>query len=187
MLTSTALRESQPGAAEVNHGPGRADWGVAWLLLVLSAAAVVVAGTALARVNDQPQQPATASTSHTPPAFTAGEVAAATEKTCAAWWTASEVMNAAANAVLDTPVGWDNPARQAARAHEADVSLTQTAYLKTRIDPATPQELKQLLNEYNALTFAKLDASVHRLGTQVDARIAEQNSVMRAIDSKCDK
>lgn len=158
----------------------------AWLLLGFCGAAAIASGTALARAHEQ--QPGL-SAPVTPPAptYTSDEAAAATSKTCAAWWSASEAMNAAANAVIDTPVGWDNPVRQQARAREADVALTQTAYLKNQIGQATAAEVRRLLDQYNALTFAKLDASVHRLGTQVDALIAEQNRVIRDIDALCEK
>lgn len=158
----------------------------AWLLLVLSGAAAVASGTALARAHEQQPRvsaPVTAAT----PTYTSDEAAAATSKICVAWWSASEAMNAAANVVIDTPVGWDNLVRQQARAREADVALTETAYLKNQIDQATPVEVRRLLDQYNALTFAKLDASVHRLGSQVDALIAQQNSVMRDIDAVCEK
>jgi hypothetical protein len=183
MSTLSPLPEPRFGAG---RGPGRGDWVAAWLLLVLCATAVVMAAAALARAQDPPRQPA-AVTPPAPPAYTSAEVDAATAKTCAAWWTASEAMNDAANAVIDTPVGWDNPVRRQARDREADVSLTQTAYLKNQVDPATPAELRRILGQYHALTFAKLDASVHRLGTQVDALIAQQNGVMRDIDAMCQK
>jgi hypothetical protein len=186
MCTPSALREPRSGTASVGQVPGRGDWVAAWLLLVLCAAAAVMTAAALVRAQE-PRQPAAIPAP--PPAYTSGEVAAATAKTCAVWWTASEAMNNAANAVNDTPgpVGWDNPVRQEARDREADVSLTQTAYLKNQVDPATPAELRRLLDQYHALTFAELDASVHRLGTQVDALIEQQNSVMRGIDSMCGK
>ena len=186
MIMSSAVLEPRSGTSGVSQVPGRGDWVAAWLLLVVDVAAVVMAVAALARAHELRPTAAAA-----PPAarvaYTAEDVAAATAKTCAIWWTASEALNDAANAVIDTPEGWDNPVRQAARAHEADVSLTQTAYLKDQVAPAAPAELRRLIDQYNALTFAKLDASVHRLGTQVDALIAQQNGVMRDIDAKCEK
>lgn len=94
-------------------------------------------------------------------------------------------MNAAANAVSDTPKGWDNPIRQKARDAETWISLSQTAYLRSQIDPATPSGLSDMLKEYNALTFAQQDAEIHHAGKTLDALLDQQNTVMSKIDAYC--
>ena len=98
-------------------------------------------------------------------------------------------MDDASNAVNESPgpAGWSNPARQQARDRETDITLAQTAYLKSQVDQATPAQLRHLLDQYNELSFAELDATVHHLGDHVDALFKQQNAVMADIDAQCRK
>jgi len=72
-----------------------------------------------------------------------------------------------------------------ALANEARVTLVETAYMRTQLDPATPESVRSSIERYNALTFAQQDAVAHRLGTAVDKLIDEQNVVVKQLESLC--
>lgn len=158
----------------------------AWLSLAIAAIAAATAVTA----SSSPTDPPTQSASHVPvdqPVVPPSEVTAAKQKACTAWDSAAVAMTSASNAVADTPIGWDNPARQKARERESWVMLTQTAYLRSQIDPASPHELINLLREYNRLTLASQDAAVHRDGKAIDALIDQQNLITEKLEGLCGK
>ncbi|WP_195173719.1 hypothetical protein [Mycobacteroides abscessus] len=164
----------------------RAQHVSAWLSLAIAAIAAATAVTALIRPTDPPIQSA-ALVPVDQPVVPPSEVTAAKQKACAAWDSAAVAMTSASNAVADTPIGWDNPARQKARERESWVMLTQTAYLRSQIDPASPHELINLLREYNRLTIASQDAAVHRDGKAIDALIDQQNLITEKLEGLCGK
>ncbi|MFT9660535.1 hypothetical protein [Mycobacteroides abscessus] len=164
--------------------PSRAEWCAAWLVVVLATFSLSLAA-ATPQVSTEEEPNAAAAGSEPSSAYSANEAAAAKKKACAAWGSASDSMNAAANAVADTPKGWDNPVRQKARDTETWVSLSQTAYLRSQIEPATPADLSAMFKEYNALTFAQQDAEIHHAGKTLDLLLDQQNAVMSKVDALC--
>lgn len=188
MYTPSTLHAPMTDTVAAAQLPSRRDWMAAWALLVLCTAAMVMAAVALVRAHE-PRPAPTVAPASAAPTYTPGQVAAATVKTCTAWWSASSAMDDASNAVNESPgpAGWSNPARQQARDRETDITLAQTAYLKSQVDQATPAQLRHLLDQYNELSFAELDATVHHLGDQVDALFKQQNAVMADIDAQCRK
>ncbi|WP_146212919.1 hypothetical protein [Mycolicibacterium mucogenicum] len=149
--------------------------------LVVSAAALLVALLA-PQSTPQPAPPPKPPTS---PAYTASEVNAAKVKACAAWDASAVAMTSAGNSVAQLPPSWDGPEQMKALANEARVTLVETAYMRTQVDPATPESVRSSIERYNALTFAQQDAVAHRLGTRVDKLIDEQNVVVKQLESLC--
>ncbi len=147
--------------------------------LVLSAVALLVAILTPQTVGP-PQFP-----EPTAPVYTVSEINAAKVKACAAWATSAEAMTAASNLVGATQPGWDNPDRIRARANDARVTLIETAYMRTQLDPAMPDPLRSSIERYNALSFALQDATAHRLGRLEDKVIDEQNVVVKQLESLC--
>lgn len=176
--------QAQPTPAltgPTSDAPARSRTGTwaALSFLVLSAAALLVAIWTPQTVG-QPQFPVA-----TAPAHTASEINAAKVKACAAWATSAGAMTTASNLVGATQPGWDNPDRIRARANDARVTLVETAYMRTQLDPATPDPLRSSVERYNALSFALQDATAHRLGKLEDKIIDEQNIVVKQLESLC--
>lgn len=163
---------------------GKIQWLSAWLVLLLAAAAAVTAFAAAGRI----EKPRNSTVTVVPPsssAISSTEMSIAKTKLCRDWDNAAVAMTAASNAVAAAPVGWDNPVRKQARRAESQVLLTQTAYLRARVDSGAPLELRRLVEEYNTLTIAKQDAAVHQDGKLVDALIDRQNSLVTTLDALC--
>lgn len=121
----------------------------------------------------------------TPTSFTPEQVAAAKLEACTSWKTAATAMTKASNSVADLPPGWDAPARQAARAAETKVVLSQTALLRSRVHEATPPAIRADIARYNVLSIAQQDAAIHRQGPTEDSLIDDQNAVGDRIKSAC--
>ena len=94
-------------------------------------------------------------------------------------------MTPASNAVAALPAGWDNPDRIRARANETRVVLAETAFLRSEIDAATPATVRNAIEEYNALSIAQQNASIQRLGTDLDRLIDDQNMLTEDIKQHC--
>ena len=148
--------------------------------LVLSAAALLVA-----IVTPQSTPQAAPAPEPTAPTYTASEINAAKVKACSAWDASAVAMTSAGNSVAQLPPSWDGPEQMKALANEARVTLVETAYMRTQIDPATPESVRSSIERYNALTVAQQDAVAHRLGTAVDKLIDEQNVVVKQLESLC--
>ncbi|SKR61738.1 Uncharacterised protein [Mycobacteroides abscessus subsp. abscessus] len=163
--------------------PSRIEWCSAWLALGAGCAAVAFAAVAVS----QPTQRHTVALTLAapPPAYSPSEVTAAKDSACAAWDTAVDAMTKASDAVASTPPGWNNPKREQARSTETWVLLSQTAFLRSQVSPATPAELSHLIEQYNVLTLAQQDASVRRDGVAVDSLIDDQNLVVKRVDALC--
>ncbi|WP_193606499.1 hypothetical protein [Mycobacteroides abscessus] len=185
-MTIGSLLPNYPGSTPRIAVPSRGQWVSAWISFVVAAIAAVVAIVAFSHPVD-PRRRSVAMAPAAQPTYSPSEVAVAQKKACTAWDSAAVAMTSASNAVADTPTGWDNPARQRARQIEAWAMLTQTAYLRSRTDPASPPELAGLLSEYNRLTLAIQDAAVHRDGKAIDALIDQQNLITEKLEVLCNK
>lgn len=165
---------------------GRTEW-----RLIAATAAVCLAGAAftLALIGTMTATQLNERTVEVVPAapgsFAPERVATAKLQACASWKTAATVMAKASNAVADLPPGWNTPERMAARSAESKVVLSQTAFLRTRLDDATPPEIKEAIERYNALSIAQQDAAIHRQGSTEDSLIDDQNAVGDQIKSAC--
>ena len=120
-----------------------------------------------------------------PSTYTAAEIGSAKQQACAAWLTASTAMAQASNAAADAPRGWDDPAKQEALANEARVALTQTAYLQSRVGPATPPEVAGPIHDYVVATFDQEEATMRRMGSLVDAAIDRANAATDKVNAAC--
>lgn len=117
--------------------------------------------------------------------YTSAEINAAKAKACSAWDNAAAEMTRASNAVAALPAGWDNPDRIRARANETRVVLAETAFLRSEIDAATPATVRNAIEQYNALSIAQQNASIQRLGTDLDRLIDDQNMLTEDIKQHC--
>ncbi len=161
--------------------PPRTGTWAAVSFLVLSAAALLVAiltPQSTRQLAPTPQPPAA-------PVYTASEINAAKVKACAAWDASAVAMTTASNLVAGTQPGWDNPDRLRARANEARVTLAETAYMRTQLDPATPEAVRSSIERYNALSFARQDAVAHQLGKVEDGFIDDQIVIVKQLESQC--
>jgi len=163
-------------------GPRSGTW-AAVSFLVLSAVALLVA---ILTPQSTPQ-PAPSAKGPSAPIYTASEINAAKVKACAAWDASAVAMTTASNLVAGTQPGWDNPDRIRARAHEARVVLAETAYMRTQLDPATPEAVRTSIEHYNALSFARQDAVAHQLGRVEDGLIDDQIVIVKQLESQCAK
>ncbi|EPZ18776.1 hypothetical protein [Mycobacteroides abscessus] len=170
-----------------NIPPGRHNsWTIVGAIgvLTLAALAAVLAATGLT------QEPASAQhTVNVVPAqelrFPAAQVAAAKVAACTAWDSAATTIAASSRAVSAIEPGWDNPDRIRARQVESRTALTQTAYLNSQVDRAAPREVRMLIAQYNELTMAQQNASIHQRGKTLDALIRQQNDVVDKLEAAC--
>ncbi|MGV7254549.1 hypothetical protein PJI20_10295 [Mycobacterium kansasii] len=155
----------------------------AWAVLAVSAAAVVFSGIVLVR----PETPGvhTVVVPPAPPTFTAAEIANAKQEACAAWVSASTTMAAAGKAVADAPGGWNNPETQDAIAFEARTTLVQSAYLRSKVGPATPPEIAQPIHDYLVASFEQEDATMRRVGSERNAAIDRSNVAVDKVNAAC--
>jgi len=119
------------------------------------------------------------------PVYSAAEVTAATERACTAWSVAGDAITRASNAVADAPHGWDDPVKMDARGTEARTALVESAYLQSHVAPPVPPELKSAINAYLVATFDQEDATMHKMGTQVDAAIDRVNAAKDRANAAC--
>lgn len=119
------------------------------------------------------------------PVYTAGEINAAKVKACAAWDASAVAMTSAGAPIAQLPANWDGPEQIKARDGEARVTLVETAYMRAQLDPATPESVRNSIEQYNALSFARQDAVAHRLGRLEDKLIDDQNVVVKQLESLC--
>lgn len=119
------------------------------------------------------------------PVYSATEIATATERACAAWSVAGEAMTSASNAVADAPHGWDDPVKMDARGTEARTALVESAYLENQVTPPVPPELTSAIHDYLVATFDQEDATMHKMGTQVDAAIDRVNAAKHRVNAAC--
>jgi hypothetical protein len=164
-------------------GPRRGAVAGATTALVITAGVAVFSAVMLVRPG-----PAALHTVIVPPpapAYSAAEVAAATERACAAWSVAGEAMTRASNAVADAPPGWDDPVKMDARGTEARTALVESAYLESQVTAPVPPELTSAIHDYLVATFDQEDATMHKMGTQVDAAIDRGNAAKDRVNAAC--
>jgi hypothetical protein len=163
---------------------GRGGLLLACLALILALAAAVFGGVVLAR----PVVPVAETVMVVPPApptFSPAEVAAAKQQACAAWNTASTTSARAGDAVTNAPKDWNNPVTQDAVGVEARTNLTQSTYLRGQIVAATPPEIAGPIHDYLVAIFDQEDATMRRMGSQVDAAIDRENAATDTVNAAC--
>ncbi|MDO3240974.1 hypothetical protein P5W04_12680 [Mycobacteroides abscessus subsp. abscessus] len=72
-----------------------------------------------------------------------------------------------------------------ARGVEARTALVQMAYLKSQVDPATPQDIAAGVHEYLVATVDQEEAAMRRMGSQVDAAIDRANVAVETVNKLC--
>jgi hypothetical protein len=157
---------------------------LACLALILALAAAVFGGLVLAR----PVVPVAETVFVVPPApptFSPAEVAAAKQQACAAWNTAATATAHAAEVLAGAPGDWNNPIFQDAVGVEARTNLTQTAYLRGQVGPATPPEIAVPIHDYLVATFDQEDATMRRMNSQRNAAIDTLNAATDKVDAAC--
>ena len=164
-------------------GPRRGALAGAVTALVIAGGAAVFSAVMLVRPT-----PAALHTVIVPPpapTYSAAEVTAATKRACAAWSVAGEAMISASNAVADAPHGWDDPVKMDARGTEARTALIEGAYLENEVTPPVPPELTSAIHDYLVATFDQEDATMHKMGTQVDAAVGRGNAAIDRVNAAC--
>jgi hypothetical protein len=163
---------------------GRGGLLLACLALILALAAAAFSGVVLAR----PVVPVSETVMVVPPdppTFSPAEVAAAKQQACAAWNTASTTSARGGDAVTNAPKDWNSPIFQDAVVFEARTNLTQSTYLRGQVGPATPPEIAGPIHDYLVAIFDQEDATMRRMGTQVDAAIDRENAATDKVNAAC--
>ena len=164
-------------------GPRRGALAGAVTALVIAGAAAVFSAVMLVR-----PAPAALHTVIVPPpapAYSAAEVAAASERACAAWSVAGEAMARASSAAADAPRSWDDALTRDAHGYEARTALIESEYLANQVEPAARPELAGAIHDYLVATFDQEDATMHKMGTQVDAAVDRGNTAVDRVNAAC--
>jgi hypothetical protein len=164
-------------------GPRRGALAGATTALVITAGATVFSAVMLVR-----PAPAALHTVIVPPpapAYSAAEVAAASERACAAWSVAGEAMARASSAAADAPRSWDDPLTRDAHGYEARTALIESEYLASQVEPAARPELAGAIHDYLVATLDQEDATMHKMGTQVDAAVDRGNTAVDRVNAAC--
>lgn len=138
--------------------PHRTGVAVAATALVLAAGAAVTSGLALVR----PIAPAqhTVNVVEPPPAtYSSTEIAAAKNATCSAWDQAARSLASAGKlrATIAEPNG-SSPEAKLARTDEKRVGVTSIAFLRTKIEPGTPDPVLTSVESWIATQIDRLHA-----------------------------
>jgi hypothetical protein len=119
------------------------------------------------------------------PIYSATEVTAATATACDAWSVAGEAMARASNVAADAPSSWDDPQTRETHGYEARTALIEGAYLEASIQPAAPAELRSAIHDFLVATFDQEDATMHKMGSQVDAAVGRGNIAVGKVNAAC--
>jgi hypothetical protein len=165
------------------RGPRRGALTGAVTAFAVTAGAAVFSAVMLAR-----PAPAALHTVIMPPSaptYSAAEVTAATTTACDAWSVAGEAMERASNVAADAPSSWDDPQTREAHGYEARTALIESAYLEASIHPATPPGLRSAIHDYLVATFDQEDATMHKMGSQVDAAVDRGDIAVGKVNAAC--
>lgn len=149
---------------------------VAWLALLLSAAAVVLGVFALLR-SPASQGPTTAPT-------TTPHVAAPTQQanaagggdTCGVVVGAIEAMTRDRRPFLEAPPQWDDPITVAALTRAQASALVELEIMQAAVVPSTPTELAELITAYRSAVLDTLDADTRRLPAAISNAASKRAS-----------
>ena len=119
------------------------------------------------------------------PVYSAAEVTAASERACVAWSIAGESMARASSAAADAPRSWDDPVTRDAHGYEARTALIESEFLASQVGPAVRPELAGAIHEYLVAAFDQEDATMHKMGTQVDAAVDRGNGAVDRVNAAC--
>lgn len=155
----------------------------AWVAVGAAAAAVAVSAVNVSTPRAAPVH--TVVVPAGPATYTADQVSAAKQQTCAAWKVTSARMSEASTAAAATPQDWNNPQAQQALAAEARITLTESAYLRSQVSEATPPELTGPISDYLVASFDMEHWTMRRKGTQRDAAIDRGNAAANKVDAVC--
>lgn len=155
----------------------------AWIAVAAAAASVTVSAVNMSTPQAAPLH--TVVVPAGPVTYTADQIAAAKQQTCAAWKTASAQMAEASNAAADAPPNWSNPVTQNALASEARTTLAETAYLRSQIGDATPAELTGPIHDYLAASIDMEHWTMRRNGPNRHDAISRSNIAANKVDAAC--
>jgi hypothetical protein len=192
-MTSYAAPPISPGSAlpptddlppiPVADGPRRGALACGVTALVVTAGAAMFSAVMLAR-----PAPAAVHTIVMPPpapVYSAEEVAAARAQVCKAWEVTSTAMAQATRSAAAAPAEWDDPLTREAHGYEARIALVESSYLESQLAPATPGELASAIHTYLVATFDQEDATMRKMGSQVNAAIDRGNAAIDRVNVAC--
>lgn len=155
----------------------------AWVAVAAAAAAMAVSAVNVSTPQAAPVHTVVVPTG--PVTYTADQVAAAKQQTCAAWKTASAQMASSSNAAADAPPSWSNPDTQNALAAEARTTVAESAYLRSQIGDATPPELTGPIHDYLVASFDMEHWTMRRNGPNRHEAIGRSNIAADKADAAC--
>src|SRR5262249_13298193 len=119
------------------------------------------------------------------PTYSAADASAAKSRACAAWEVTSAAMAKASRSAATAPSDWTDPQTRAAHGYEARTALVESAFLTSQVGPATPRELATAIHDYLVATFDQEDATMRRVGSQVNAAVDRGNSAVDRVNAAC--
>lgn len=152
----------------------------AWLAVIVCGLAAAVSGFALWQPTVRPVNTVIVS-----PSFTSEEIAASKKRACDAWNPVATRLAEAGGDVAHAPRGWNDPVKREAVATEARVTLVETAYLQTQLDPATPQQLSQPIHDFFVATYDMENETLHLRGRARNEAIDRINAAVDRVDAVC--
>ena len=95
---------------------------------------------------------------------------------CAAWSVAGEAMHERKQCRCGCSTWLGRPSEDGCTGNEARTALIEGAYLENQVEPAVPRNCVVQFMTYLVATFDQEDATMHKMGTQVDAAIDRVNA-----------
>ena len=167
----------------------RPRWGfhvlAAAVALVLAAGAA--ASSAAMLVRPAPHAVHTVIVPPTAPTYSAADASAAKSRACAAWEVTSSAMAQASRGedTATAPSDWTDPQTRAAHGYEARSASFKALFLEVEeVGPATRQTGRD--HDYLVATFDQEDATMRRVGSQVNAAVDRSNAAVDRVDAACD-
>jgi hypothetical protein len=94
-------------------------------------------------------------------------------------------MAQASRGAAAAPSDWTDPQTRAAHGYEARTALVESAFLESQVGPATPPDLATAIHDYLVATFDQEDATMRRVGSQVNAAVDRSNAAVDRVNAAC--
>lgn len=154
----------------------------------LVTAAVATAATAVALASPITPAEHTVNVVPPPPAeYSSAEIQAAKESACTSWDQAARSLALAGKvrAALGDTTGGSSPQTREARTNEKLVGISQIAHLRSEIGPATPPQIRALIQDWTTAQFDSLHGTNIRDWTLSNSARDRGNDLVDVIAPAC--
>ncbi|KMV22059.1 hypothetical protein ACT16_13090 [Mycobacterium heckeshornense] len=87
--------------------------------------------------------------------------------------------------MAEAPRGWEDPRKKEALGYEARTTLVENAFLESQVSAATPPQVAGLIHDYVVANWDQEEATMRRMGSQVDAAIDRGNAAIEKLNAVC--